>query len=84
MIVPIVLILVAMVAIVIYGISESDIGGYYLYRLRVWLGGIVCRIRGHHNWEWRSYGGLGGSYCVKKCSCCDASDEDSFTAEETC
>lgn len=43
----------------------------------------ICRIRGHHNWEWRSYGGLGGTYSVKRCSCCDARDDGSFTPEET-
>lgn len=80
-------IFVSTIALVGFGLLASiwafDTVGYhlYLFRKRV-LGRLVCWIRGHHNWEWRQYGGLGGSYCVRKCSCCDESDDDSFTPDK--
>ena len=76
-----------MAVLVGFGLLASilafDTVGYHLQRFckRV-LGRLVCWIRGHHNWKWRQYGGLGGSYCVRKCSCCDESDDDSFSPDK--
>lgn len=51
--------------------------------LKLWIGKLICRIRGHHTWKTHCYGGLGGSYCVTKCSCCEVEKPHSFTPEMT-
>ena len=48
-----------------------------------WIKKMICKIRGHHNWQQYCYGGLGGSYFVTKCSCCGIEKEDSFEPEMT-
>ena len=51
--------------------------------LKLWIGKLICRIRGYHNWKTYCYGGLGGSYYVTKCSCCEVEKPNSFTPEMT-
>ena len=57
--------------------------GWHFVKFMLWIGKQICRIRGHHNWERRCYGGLGGSYYVTKCATCDARQDDSFEPEMT-
>lgn len=54
------------------------------YKLKQRFHEWLCKRRGKHLWVQRCYGGLGGSYHVTVCKCCDLEKPKSFIPEWTC